>query len=360
MEANFDLQALSLVHARRRLKLCSGIRQECSKDGAKVLVDLGPDTTQCLRLLLIKIVDHLLNLALVVEDDVTLAQQILVLLLRLLEHDHGFLVDVLAELVLLGTKIVALRLVLLVAVGFKVEVGALLPEESLLLHDPRVLLLEPSHHHVRLLVVFLQLLDLVNDPLVLQLLLFSLLLVAGQFLCEAAQCRVEALQVIPHLVEFGPCCLVGLFFFLQPLRHLLHFSCQRLLPLASVLILALLGQHLVSDHLQLHLSLLRLFALLLQLIHVLLSRLLQLDHLLLVVLDAVLAAGVQVLDVLLELLDLLLQLLLLLRLVGDFFLELLHLALHLLDGLLGRVVLASADPIQDKRQLVLLALQLPV
>mmetsp|Transcript_26556 Transcript_26556/g.47065 ORF Transcript_26556/g.47065 Transcript_26556/m.47065 type:complete len:234 (+) Transcript_26556:1111-1812(+) len=198
------------------------------------------------------------------------------------------------------------------------------------------------------------------DPLVLQLLLLPQLLVLRKLLCKASQPFIEVLQIRSHLFELGPGCLVGCLLLLQPKPHLLHVRSQGLMTLASVGLLALHGQELVSQHLKLNLCLLRLLPLLLKLFNMLFGRLLQLDNLLLEVLDAVLTAGLQAVDVLLELFRGPLQLLPLLWHVGDGLLELLHLGLHLMNRLLRSVVLAAADPVLDQCQLMLLALELAV
>mmetsp|Transcript_101345 Transcript_101345/g.282071 ORF Transcript_101345/g.282071 Transcript_101345/m.282071 type:complete len:411 (-) Transcript_101345:1879-3111(-) len=300
------------------------------------------------------------NLALVVEDNVSLLQEVLVLLLGLLEHCHRLLVDVLAQSLLLASEIVEPRLVVLVAVCLKVEVRAGLAKESLLLLDPRVLLLHPGHHDVRLLVVLLQLLDLVAEALLLQLLLLPLLPVCSQLRGQAAEELVQALELAPQALQPGAELLMRGALRLQRGPELLNLGLQALVALARGLLVALLREHLVAHDLELDVGLLRLLALLLDLVHLLLGGDLELLHLLLEVLDALLAARVKALDLLLELLCGLLELLFLVRQRLQVRLELLQLRPGPLQGLLGGVVLAPVDAVLDECELVLLALQVTV
>mmetsp|Transcript_56421 Transcript_56421/g.175010 ORF Transcript_56421/g.175010 Transcript_56421/m.175010 type:complete len:389 (+) Transcript_56421:163-1329(+) len=231
VEGNLDLQALCGVHALGRLQLGVGVGQEGAEDRVEVLVHLDPRTTQGLGLLLVQVADDVLDLALVVEDDVALLEQVLVLLLRLLEHGHCLFVDVLAEGLLLCGQVVQPCLVLLVVVCLKVKVSASLAEKGLLLLDPRMLLLHPGHHDVRLLVILLQLLELVAEPLLLQLLLLPLLPVCGELRGELAQGLVEALEAAAQGLQLLAQLGVKGALLLQGGLQLLHLRRQALVAL---------------------------------------------------------------------------------------------------------------------------------
>mmetsp|Transcript_12220 Transcript_12220/g.30785 ORF Transcript_12220/g.30785 Transcript_12220/m.30785 type:complete len:351 (-) Transcript_12220:559-1611(-) len=302
----------------------------------------------------------MLDLALVVQDDVSLLQEVLVLLLCLLEHDHGLLVDVLAEALLLRGELVEAGLVVLVAVGLEVEVCALLAEEAFLLLDPRVLLLHASRNDVGLLVVFLQLLDLVADPLLLQLLLLPLLLVSRELGRQICQVLVQLLQLGPEGLKLGAELRVRRPLLLEPVLELGDLGDEGFVTLARGLVLALLCLELVADHLEFNVGLLRLLTLLLELLDVLLLLDLELLDLLLEILDALLPTRLQALDVLLELLGQLLKPLFLLRKGLDVGLALHELRPHLGERLLRGVMLTGRHPLVDELQLVLLTLHLVV
>mmetsp|Transcript_65002 Transcript_65002/g.164754 ORF Transcript_65002/g.164754 Transcript_65002/m.164754 type:complete len:296 (+) Transcript_65002:306-1193(+) len=203
VETDLDLEALGGVHALRRLELGAGVGQQGTEDRVEVLVHLDPSSAQGLQLFLVQVLDHGLDLLLVVQDDVPLLQQVLVLLLGLLEHDHGLLVDVLAKLVLLNRELVQASLVVLVAVGLEIEVRAFLAKEALLLLDPSMLLLHPGDDDVRLLVVLRELLQLVAHPLLFDLLLLPLLLVGGQLRRQVGQGLIQLHHLCPQLLEPG-------------------------------------------------------------------------------------------------------------------------------------------------------------
>mmetsp|Transcript_1380 Transcript_1380/g.3744 ORF Transcript_1380/g.3744 Transcript_1380/m.3744 type:complete len:772 (+) Transcript_1380:457-2772(+) len=358
VECHLDLQALGRVHPLGGLELGAGVRQEGAEDGVEVLVDLHPRAPQGLGLLLVEVPNHPLNLALVVEDDVSLLQEVLVLLLGLLEHRHRLLVDVLAQGLLLAGQVVEPRLVVRVAVALEVKVCAGLAEEVLLLLNPSMLLLHPGHDDMGLLVVLLDLLHLVAEALLLQLLLLSLLPVRRQLRGEFAEKFLKVLEVPAQPLQPLAQLLVGSALCVQIGLQLIDLALHALVGLPRGLLTALLGNHLVAHDLKLNVGLLRLLALLLELVHMLLGCGLQLLDLLLEVADAVLSAGSQALDLLLQLLHRLLELLLLLRHGLDVLLELIQLRLRPLQSLLRRVVLAPVDPLLDELKLVLFALEL--
>mmetsp|Transcript_84346 Transcript_84346/g.243861 ORF Transcript_84346/g.243861 Transcript_84346/m.243861 type:complete len:676 (-) Transcript_84346:1281-3308(-) len=360
MESDLDLQALCGVHALRRLQLRAGMWQQGAKDRVEVLVDFDPCSPQSVQLLLVQIADHSLDLALVVQDDVSLRQKILVLLLGLLEHDHGLLVDVLAQRLLLRCEIIETALVVLVAVCLEVEIGALLAEKSLLFLDPWVLLLHARDHNRSLLVVLLELLDLVADPFLLNLLVLALRLVRSELRVEVGQGLVERGQLGPQRLQLLAYISVRRARLLQCVFELLHLSGHFFMALAGDMVLALLGLHLVAQHLELDVGLLRLLPLLLQLLLVLLRFGLQPLDLLLEVLDALLASGLQGLDIFLQLLRHFFEPLLLLRHRLYIGLDLYQLGPHLMQRLLRDMMLARVDALVDQGQLVLLALQLPI
>mmetsp|Transcript_63420 Transcript_63420/g.148498 ORF Transcript_63420/g.148498 Transcript_63420/m.148498 type:complete len:247 (+) Transcript_63420:992-1732(+) len=211
-----------------------------------------------------------------------------------------------------------------------------------------------------LFIILLELLYLVRDSLLLELLLFPLLLVAGQLFCQLAQGFVQVLEFHPHDLQPFPGGGIGLLLGFQVLGHLLDLSQDGLLALTAVLVLCIEGLEFVAKDFNLHLRLLRLFALLLDLLNVLLGGLLQLDDLTLEVLDALVATGIEALDILLELFRRLLQRLFLLRKILDVLLQLLQLRLHVLHRLLRRCVLTPVNAVFQESQLVLLALDLAV
>mmetsp|Transcript_111039 Transcript_111039/g.319097 ORF Transcript_111039/g.319097 Transcript_111039/m.319097 type:complete len:525 (+) Transcript_111039:487-2061(+) len=360
MEADLDFEALGGVHALRRLQLPVRMRQQSGENRVEVLVHLDPSPPESVELRLVQVPDDRFNLLLVVQDDVALLQQVLVLLLGLLEHDHGLLVDILAERLLLRIELVQPAFVVLVAVRLKVEVRALLAEKRLLLLDPWVRLLQTRHDGSGLLVVLLELLDLVAELFLLDLLVLALLLVCLELCVEIRKRLVEGQELRPQCFKPPAHFRMRFSFGLQGVLELLHLRRKTIAALARRLVLPLLRLDLVADHLELHIGLLRLLALLLQLLLVLLGLALQLLDLPLEELDPLVAARFQALDVLLELLGQLFQSLLLLRHGLDLGLGLLHPGAHLLQRLLRGVVLAPADALLDERELVLLALELPV
>mmetsp|Transcript_2142 Transcript_2142/g.6363 ORF Transcript_2142/g.6363 Transcript_2142/m.6363 type:complete len:441 (+) Transcript_2142:1402-2724(+) len=132
------------------------------------------------------------------------------------------------------------------------------------------------------------------------------------------------------------------------------------MALTRGLVFAFLGLNLILQNLELDIGLLGLLPLLLQLRQLLLGLALQLFDLCLEVLDALLPAGLEGLYVLCELLRQSLKPLLLLWHGMDVRLGLLQLGPHLLQRLLGSMVLAAIDALIDQRELMLLALDLTI
>mmetsp|Transcript_126419 Transcript_126419/g.307199 ORF Transcript_126419/g.307199 Transcript_126419/m.307199 type:complete len:273 (+) Transcript_126419:101-919(+) len=96
-ERNTDLQAVHDRPALRRHKLAGGAGQQRAEDGSEVAVHLLPCAVQSFVLLAVQLLDHTVDLGLVVLDDTTLVHQIRVLLLHGLNHPNHLLVHPLSK-----------------------------------------------------------------------------------------------------------------------------------------------------------------------------------------------------------------------------------------------------------------------
>merc|ERR1719440_847096 len=89
---------------------------------------------------IVEILYHFLNLLFVVHNDLSLFQQVLILLLSLLKHGHCLLIDALAQSALLVGKLSKSLFALLVIVGLEVKICSRLSEVWSFLLDPWILL----------------------------------------------------------------------------------------------------------------------------------------------------------------------------------------------------------------------------